>query len=323
MSSPLQNSYEEDGDDESFRTIQIIKQLKEHGGRWLRCVCNPTDEMILAAVELNGLALEYVPAQKQTKELVLAALKSNGLALQYVVHPTEEFVLAAEEGIRAAVTQNGLILQHVQVPVPSQDIQLAAVTQNGNAVGYIETPSPDVQLAAVTQNGNAVQYIKSPTEEAQMAAVKQDGFEVQNLKWLTLSPEVQLAAVTKNAYALEHIRKPTYATVMAAVKSNGLMLHCVKNNHMHAQTDWHAQFPDDLWHSIVLEAVKSNGNALQYAGEDLKYDLDILYAAIKANPSSERHGFLEKALQIETFLAAREDACDACDASPKKRARHM
>jgi len=57
---------------------------------------------------------------------------------------------------------------------PSEEMQLAAVTQDGyaNAIHYIKNPSEAVQLAAVTQNGGVIQYIKNPSEAIQLAAVK-------------------------------------------------------------------------------------------------------------------------------------------------------
>ena len=48
---------------------------------------------------------------------------------------------------------------------PSEEEQLAAVEQAGQAIQYIDNPSEQVQLAAVTQNGYAIQYIDNPSEE--------------------------------------------------------------------------------------------------------------------------------------------------------------
>ncbi len=41
--------------------------------------------------------------------------------------------------------------------------QLAAVSQNGDAIQFIKNPSEKVQLAAVSQNGYSIYYIKNPS----------------------------------------------------------------------------------------------------------------------------------------------------------------
>ena len=48
--------------------------------------------------------------------------------------------------------------------------QIAACTQNGYAVGYIESPTEAVQMAAVMQNRWLIRYIKNPGEAVQLAA---------------------------------------------------------------------------------------------------------------------------------------------------------
>ena len=47
------------------------------------------------------------------------------------------------------LAQNGIIDN------PSEELQLAAVNQNGLAIEHIDNPSEEVQLAAATQNGQA------------------------------------------------------------------------------------------------------------------------------------------------------------------------
>jgi len=86
-----------------------------------------------------------------------------------------------------------------------EDVQLAAVTQNGNAISYIKNPSEAVQLAAVTQDGGAIAYIDNPSEQVKMEAVKQDGHAIYYIE--NPSEQVQLAAVTQTGDAIEHIVK--------------------------------------------------------------------------------------------------------------------
>jgi hypothetical protein len=53
---------------------------------------------------------------------------------------------------------------------PSQELQLAAVEQNADAIEYIKNPSETVQLAAVEQNRFAVYHIKNPSDRVKARA---------------------------------------------------------------------------------------------------------------------------------------------------------
>jgi len=54
-----------------------------------------------------------------------------------------------------------------------QDICIAAVTQNGDALQYVKKQTPELCMAAVTQNSYALRYVKEQTPELCMAAKKQ------------------------------------------------------------------------------------------------------------------------------------------------------
>ena len=56
-------------------------------------------------------------------------------------------------------TDNTLsVARNFKADIPEQ-VQLAAVNQDGHAIQYIENPSEQVQLAAVNKNSNAIKYI--------------------------------------------------------------------------------------------------------------------------------------------------------------------
>ena len=99
---------------------------------------------------------------------------------------------------------------------PSEEMQLAAVKQNGYVIEYIKNPSEAVQLAAVTQNSYAIRYIKNPTEKVQLIAVRKNGGAIEYIK--NPSEAVQLAAVKQNGNAIRYIKNPT-AKVKALAKS--------------------------------------------------------------------------------------------------------
>ena len=67
-------------------------------------------ESALKAVERNGNALRYVPAELRTEAVALKAVGSDGYALQYV--PAES---CTEAVALKAVERNGYALQYVLV----------------------------------------------------------------------------------------------------------------------------------------------------------------------------------------------------------------
>ena len=77
-----------------------------------------------------------------------------------------------------------------------EDVQLAAVTQDGGAIAYIDNPSEQVKMEAVKQDGHAIYYIENPSEQVQLAAVTQTGDAIEHIvkKGITPSEVVRLAA---------------------------------------------------------------------------------------------------------------------------------
>ena len=135
---------------------------------------NPSDGMYLIPRNLPEWA-----AQK----LVLAG---QLWAIKYIKHVPEEIQLIMVEN-------NGLTLHNFLKFNPSEQVKLAAVEQNPEAIKYIKNPSMKIQLAAVTQNGSAIQSIDDPSEEIQMLAIRA---ATQNIHWIKNPTEkVQLRAV--------------------------------------------------------------------------------------------------------------------------------
>ena len=112
-----------------------------------------TPEICLAAVQQDGMALEYV--KEQTPEICLAAVQKNEWALEYVKDQTPE-------------------------------ICLAAVQQNGFVLKYVKEQTPEICLAAVKQTGDALGYVKEQTSELCLAAVKQTGWAICNIHWVKM-----------------------------------------------------------------------------------------------------------------------------------------
>ena len=110
---------------------------------------------------------------------------------------------------------------------PTEAEQLAALRQNGWAIGYIKNPSEEVQLAAARQYGWTIQYINNPSEQAQLAAVERNGYVIKYIK--TPSEKVQLAAVERAGQAIQYIDNPSEKVQLVAVKQNGYAIRYIKN----------------------------------------------------------------------------------------------
>lgn len=91
----------------------------------------------------------------------------------------------------------------------SEEVQLAAVKEDGYNIQYIENPSEEVQLAAVEEDGYSIEYIENPSEEVQLAVVKKHPCAI---KYITNPSEaVQLVAVTEERCAIKYISNPSEA----------------------------------------------------------------------------------------------------------------
>lgn len=116
-----------------------------------------------------------------------------------------------------AVKEIGFAIIHI--PDPSEEIQLAAVMQNGRALYHIYRKnikvSEIVQLEAIKQYRNAIRYIDNPSEEVQLASVKRCGNSIKHLykKNIDVSAEVQLAAVMNDKAAINFIENPHESVV--------------------------------------------------------------------------------------------------------------
>ena len=140
-------------------------------------------EIVLAAVQQNGKALEYASAElKSDKEVVLAAVQQNGHALEYAsaeLKNDKEFVLAA-------VQQYGCSFCYASVELKSdKEFVLAAVQQNVNALEYASEElknDKEFVLAAVQQAGSSLYYASEELKsdkEVVLAAVQQNGHALE------------------------------------------------------------------------------------------------------------------------------------------------
>ena len=125
---------------------------------WIKdCNQEALKTIIKAAKNIDG---NY---ERMSDSTILKKLINGKIALyqifEFIKDPPEEVQLAA-------VMENGCAIEHINDP--SEQVQLAAVKKFGVAIGYIKNPSEEIKLAAVKQSRHAIHHIKNPSKEVQI-----------------------------------------------------------------------------------------------------------------------------------------------------------
>jgi hypothetical protein len=95
-----------------------------------------TEEFCLAAVQRNGMALQFVPDALKTEALCLAALRQDGSALAYVPEALKTEVLCLV-AVQTSFHWNEPVLQYVPEALKTEDMCLAAVQHDNWALRYV------------------------------------------------------------------------------------------------------------------------------------------------------------------------------------------
>jgi hypothetical protein len=94
--------------DENPQTEKDCIVFVSRDGLLLRFVRNQTDAIRLAAVQQNGMAIQFVPWMDQSDAINLVAVQQNGMALQFICNQKPIIFITA-------CHQNELALQFVGV----------------------------------------------------------------------------------------------------------------------------------------------------------------------------------------------------------------
>lgn len=119
----------------NFDAAEIANELISKNGLFLRHIKNPSYSQMVIALKKDGLALECIPAEKQTLELCLIAVSQNGLALMYVSEV--EFNKNSELFNNIAVKKNGASLKYVKTKCISEYVGLAKIAVENNSLARI------------------------------------------------------------------------------------------------------------------------------------------------------------------------------------------
>ena len=141
---------------------QAIADIHEHGPTVLRNLApemRNNREVVMAAVQQNGFALEYASAEMQNdREIVMAAVQQTVYALYYASDKMKN----NRDVVMAAVEQDPFALQYASHEMRNnRDVVMAAVQQSSLVLAYASAEmrnNREVVIAAVQKNGLALEY---------------------------------------------------------------------------------------------------------------------------------------------------------------------
>ena len=130
-------------------------------------------------------------AQKKILEKWLDYVTSHPNLFSQIPNPPEKLMKAAIFGTKN-VSGHYRIMNYIP-----EAFQIKYVKQKPDLLLYMEEPSENVQLAAVEQDGYAICFVndKKPTERVMLVAVKQNPGAIQYIS--NPSEQVQIIAATK------------------------------------------------------------------------------------------------------------------------------
>lgn len=219
-----------------------------------------TQELLDYAIDINGLALQYI--RKKDLRTIKKAITNNVLALDFVEYP-RDFL------INYAFNIDSYALKYMKSPTYEQLVDV--VKRNGNAIEWIPSnkQTKEIQMYALTGIGTkAIKYITNPIDdEVIMEMLRLEPAYIFKLE----NPTDEMYKTSFNVSGQMMLFFPNWETIFhdsviaVALTQDGSILQQVK----------------DKTKTLVLAALDSFPAALQW----VKYqDLEMAYKAVEADP---------------------------------------
>lgn len=132
------------------QTDRVCRYAIEQSGRAIQYVHNMTPELCSLAIQMGG-GIEFL--QSMPSEVSRIAVEMNGLFLKYI--PADK---QTEELCRIAVENTPYALEWVHEQ--SDAVCTAALKRNGRCLQYVKCQTPALCMTALEQTGMALQYVK-------------------------------------------------------------------------------------------------------------------------------------------------------------------
>jgi hypothetical protein len=145
--------------------------------------------------------------------------------VEYLPYSISKITNPSERVQLAAVSIEGDVIKYISNP--SKEVKLAAVRNRGRAIAYIEDPDEDIKRTAVTENGYSIRYISNPSLLIQMTAIDDASGAIRYIK--NPIEQIQLYAVNKASYSIEDIEFPTKRVQRTAILTNAECIRLIRN----------------------------------------------------------------------------------------------
>ncbi len=230
----------------TFRVATRIENIRQ-----------PDLEKKKARVALND------PAVSETEKMQM--LQKHPSWYEFVHKPTEALQLAA-------VSQKGMIIRFMKKQNPSKAVQMAAVSNDPDAITQIDNPDMDVQLVAVRKDPFIIGHIADPDPLAQLAAVKQNPYMITRI--YKPHKTVQKYVVSREPKYIEHIINPEPDVQKIAVNREPLSIRWITNPHPAVQRLAVSKHPSAIRYiftpdpAAVRLAIELNPEIAKYLASD-------------------------------------------------------
>jgi hypothetical protein len=284
-------------DDEAF-ILRLVNELVMHQKdegcdvifQFISDNLKNDEEFILSLVKIHGGIYKFISDEfKNDDDITLASLISNMADASiddFIPNKFRNDKLFIMDGISSAGPQVYRIASHTIKS--DRKFALEAIRKNINVLAHVCDGFRN-DKTFVLEAFAIYDQVRPDHEECILDKVG------DNLKE---DKEVVLKVLEKNASEFGHISDVLRSDIdfmRAALRTNGLILG-------------EPSFPDGLKHDceVVLEAVKSNGYALEFAPRALQDDFEIVLAAVNHSGGAIEHASSELMSNRDIVLAAAE-----------------
>lgn len=199
------------------KVLDTIYKMLDSDPTVFELIPNPSYNICLKAVEVDGFNIDYVSEIFQIEELCLKALKSNPWCIKYIKDQTDIYVLAA-------ISDNPKTIKYINKTTP--DLELLAVKINGTAIKNIQNQTEELCYEAIKSNPKALKYIKDPTDLMCREVIKTNPLYIQYVKIQTY--ELCALAVELDPFAIEHIENPPIEICFTAISKDYKTMKYIK-----------------------------------------------------------------------------------------------
>lgn len=279
---------------EEFFTL-ISKELQEN------------EQIAVQAVKRNGALLKMLNSTLQnTRQVVLAAVANKGFALQYASITMQGDLVVVQK----ALEQNEAAIQFVsKTALENREFANQMIQYSRHALKYLSNElKKDLQHKAIEYHKDALQYsntLNADREFVMSLITKDENFHLlkfvdyslrKNPEFQNFTAQIIARAGWTLAYASDDL-KNNEEIVLAGIKQDPIalkfaserlhkkalfLLKAVQTNGMALQFVCYSLIKDTEYKDIALEAVKQNGEALQFANH-MTSDATVVHAAVQQN----------------------------------------